>query len=203
MAEQSTLAKAAQVPGAISEEDFHWLYEEYNRPIYGFFANRGCSREECRDLIQETFLAAFRSRGRFRGDSTFETWLFSIAMNVWRSTLRDCKRLKRDAQVISLDLMVEGGQHQEAEDLFEDGSEESRPLEKVLANERTRLVRDALNDLPEQMRCCVVLRLSQDLKYREIAAVMQVSINTVRSQLFDAREKLRDRLAELFKDILL
>ena len=51
------------------------------------------------------------------------------------------------------------------------------------------------------MRRCVVLRLHQDLKYREIAEAMQVSINTVRSQLFEAKTRLRHRLADHFSDL--
>ena len=186
----------------ISGESFQQLYESYQLQIYSFFANRGFSREECRDLTQETFLAAFGSRGRFRGRSSLETWIFAIATNIWRSTLRSRKRIKRSAQVVSLEAMGDDDTTSAAT-LAEEISTESESLEKLLADERIRLLYDALGELPEQMRHCAILRLRQGLKYQEIAEVLKISINTVRSQLFHAREKLRQRLADHFTDLAL
>ena len=185
-----------------SEQLFKGLYDRYNRPIYTFFANRGLSREESRDLTQETFLAAFRGWRRFRGESSPETWIFSIAMNIWRSSLRDRRRIKRRAQEISLEGMREGPVSEGLLGLLPNANEEDRPLQRFLADERVRLLHNALDDLPDRMRQCVVLRLGQDLKYHEIAQVMQVSINTVRTQLFVARKKLKDQLADHFEDVV-
>ncbi|MCP4658084.1 MAG: sigma-70 family RNA polymerase sigma factor [bacterium] len=193
MKQQSRTADEARVPGLIDEQSLEGLYESYNRPLYNFFANRGFSREESRDLVQETFLEAFNNRSRFRGDSSPGTWLFSLATNVWRMTLRDQGRLKRDAQVVPLD-----GHRVPA-----DAAQENRPLKKCLADERTRLLWDALDEMPEKMRLCVVLRLREELKYREIAEILKVTTNTVRSQLFEAREKLRAQLADDFNDLVL
>ncbi len=192
MGQHGTTAQAP-VSELIDEQSFPGLYESHNRPLYNFFANRGFSREESRDLVQETFLEAFNSRSRFRGDSSPGTWLFAIATNVWRMTLRDQGRLKRDAQVVPLD----------GHRVLADAAQENRPLKKCLADERTRLLWDALDDLPEKMRLCVVLRLKEELKYREIAEILKISINTVRSQLYEAREKLRARLADDFTDLAL
>ena len=181
--------------------NFHELYEQYNRPLYNFFANRGFCREESRDLVQETFLAAYDCRASFRGDSPPGAWLFGIAANVWRTSIRDRKRLKRDARVVSLDGPVPGKDSDRPRAAgLADAAQESRPLEKYLADERTRLLYDALEELPEKMRLCVVLQL-RGYKYREIADVLKVSLNTVRSQLFDGREKLQKRLAGHFSDL--
>ncbi len=185
----------------MGERYFQGLYEQYNRPLYYFFTNRGFCREESRDLVQETFVAAYGGRGSFRGDSPAADWLFGIAKNVWRTNLRDRKRLKRDAQVVSLDGPAHGNQSDRPRAaLLADGAQENRPLEKCLADERTRLLYDALQELPERMRLCVVLHL-RGYKYREIAGILKVSINTVRSQLFDARDKLRKRLAGHFSNL--
>src|SRR6185295_123541 len=70
------------------------------------------------------------------------------------------------------------------------GAHTSGPLAGLLADEQVGRLRQALQDLPPQMRRCVLLRIDQNLKYREIAGVMQISIDTVKSQLSQARDRL-------------
>ncbi len=201
MTRQTQVAIKAFAPKTMDEDDFHGLYQQYNRRIYNLFANRGYGREESRDLVQETFLAAYHKRSSYRGDSPPAAWLFGIALNLWRRNLRDSKRIKRDAQLISLDGSV-GGDENDLPRAFQltATEPEGQPLEKYLADERIRLLHDALQELPERSRHCAVLHL-RGYKYREIADVLQVSLNTVRSQLFDAREKLRHRLRGSFSDL--
>lgn len=194
MTHQTQVAAEGYPRGSMDEQGFQGLYEQFNRPLYNFFVRRGFSREEGRDMVQETFLAAYDSRRSFRGESTASTWLFGIATNVWRAHVRDSKRLKRDAQVVSLDEPISDRQSPPPSESLADAAQEGHPLRQYLADERHRLLYDALHELPEKMRLCVVLHL-RGYKYREIADVLKVSLNTVRSQLFDAREKLRVRLA--------
>lgn len=181
-----------------SYESIDALYKTHSTKVFSFFANRGFSKEDSRDLTQETFVAAFDSFDSFRGDAAPGTWLFSVAINIWRSSVRKSNRLKRHGQNLPIEVLdhEDGMQHQ-----YSDKPQESRQLEKCLADERTRLLREALEQLPEGMRQCVVLRLKDELKYREIAAILGVSINTVRSQLFDARKKLQSLLAGHFPEI--
>lgn len=185
------------------ESDFQQLFFRFRRPLYNFFVNRGFSREESHDLTQETFLEAFRSFHRFRGHARLETWLFAIARNVWRLDLRRRSREKRSAvQEISLDGMTE------REHLFLALSEvpahnalaAGEPLDRFLGKERAKLLRTAVASLPGQMRGCMVLRLVHGLKYEEIAGVLQISIGTVKSQLSEARVRLRARLADLWDE---
>lgn len=172
--------------------EFRTLFDQYYRPIFNFFANRGFDAEDCCELTQETFLAAYASRESFRGDSRVETWIFSIAKNVWRRIVRDRNREKRKAEEISLDeLMVE----RPLETVTEN------PLQRVLEEERIRLMRNALEELPELMHACVVLRIDQGLSYNEIAVAMRISVNKVKTQLFQARAKLKRRLAKHFEEI--
>ena len=201
MTQQTQAAIGALVLKTMNEGDFHGLYKQYNRRLYNFFANRGCCREESRDLVQETFLTAYHKRGSYRGDSPPAAWLFGIARNLWRRNARDSKRLKRDAQLVSLDVSVHGDESEPPHALQLATSEtEGQPLKKYLADERTRLLHAAIQELPDRLRLCAVLHL-RGYKYREIADILQISLNTVRSQLFDAREKLRQRLADIFSDL--
>jgi RNA polymerase sigma-70 factor (ECF subfamily) len=196
---QSDLAASSESRG-LTESSFQQIFARYNRPVYSFFANRGFSKEESRDLTQETFLEAFRSLPSFRGESSFETWLFAIAKNVWRLDLRRRSRTKRSGEEVSLEAIMEHGQLSAADG--KGASDLEEPLDRFLGKERALLLRAAIVDLPEQMRNCLLLRLVQDLKYHEIAATLQVSLGTVKSQLFEARCRLRERLAELFDEIV-
>jgi RNA polymerase sigma factor (sigma-70 family) len=189
------------------EESFRDLFTRYQHPVFSFFARRGLSVDESRDLTQETFMRVFRSIDSFRGEASFQTWLFSIATNLWRNELRHRMAEKRAAAEIPLEdatraekaaAEAESAEGAEAEDPAEDLALVSRPpkeLDDILAQERTTLLRQALDELPPQMRKCVMLRIGQDLKYREIASVMQISIDTVKSQLGQAKVRLRARLS--------
>jgi RNA polymerase sigma factor (sigma-70 family) len=141
----------------MDEDEFQGLCELYNRQVYAFFANRGFGREESRDLMQETFLAACDSRASYHGESPPHAWLFGIPMNVWRMRVRG-QGLKRDARVVSLEEpahVQESDQPRVAE--LAVVAKESCPLEKYLADEQNRLLCEALQGLPEKMRLGVVL----------------------------------------------
>jgi RNA polymerase sigma-70 factor (ECF subfamily) len=168
------------------------LFRRYERPVVAFFLHRGFSFEESRDLAQETFLRVFKNMGSFRGESAVETWLFQIAANLYKNTLRSLQTQKRDAQEVPLEsteaIVVEWK------------SKEGDALGAILSEERSQRLRAALKDLPPQMRQAVFLRVDGDLKYREIADVMHVSIETVKAHLYQARQHLRDRLGDYFTD---
>lgn len=185
---------AALEAGDGREEIYRELYELYRRPVYACFARRGLAVEECHDLTQETFLRLFRGLQRFRGQSRFETWLFEITTNVWRNAMRDRAARKRDMREVRLEEATD----EDGDVAVTGGSSDPEPLDDLLADERVRLLREALEELPPQMRRCVQLRLDQDLKFREIAVLMHVSIDTVKSQMAQAKQKLKLRLGEYF-----
>lgn len=170
------------------------LHQRYYRPVVAFFVRRGFPREESFDLAQETFLRVYKNMEGFRKESSVETWLFQIAGNLYKNTLRGQSTLKRDAEEVPLETpegeLVVGPW----------ASEDEGPLSTMLAGERARLLREALQSLPPQMKQAVLLRVDRDLKYREIADLMRVSIETVKAHLYQARQQLRDKLANYFTD---
>ncbi len=201
MPQRTRTTAEAPALATMNDDFFKRLYEQLNRSLYNFFANRGFNREESRDLVQETFMAAYDSRHSFRGDSSAESWLFGIAGNVWRMKVRHLKQIKRDAPVVSLDEPAPGeGSDRPRFRQLADNARASRQLDKCLADERIRLLYLALHELPKKMRLCMVLHL-REYKYRQIAEILGVSINTVRKQLFDAREKLGKQLNDRFLDL--
>jgi RNA polymerase sigma-70 factor, ECF subfamily len=173
------------------EIDIQVLFSRYNKPIYNFFANRGFSREESRDLTQETFLELHRSIGKFRGEASSATWVWSIAKNVWLRTVRDRGRVKRSAEMVSLDRLAEVGQLFTVEARNSIRPEQSEALERVLNKERVRLLKLAIEELPDKTRNCLLLHLLQGRKGREIAEALHLSESAVKFHLAQAREKLK------------
>jgi len=178
---------------------FQRLFERHYPGVRRFFLSRGFGFAECEDLAQETFLRAYKSLASFRGDASEKTWLLKIAKNIASNHLRDQGALKRKARLVPLEEPAEEGAPQEVAD-SESAAEPSEPLRELLAREEVRVLRGALQELPPQMRRCVMMRLHQDMKYREIAAALQLSIETVKSQLFQARQRLKEKLQDYFEE---
>ena len=179
--------------GASREEAFRRLFDLYSPRLHHFFSRRGFPPQDCLDLTQETFLGIYRGVGGFRRDASFETWLFRIATNAYRKHLRWGSAGKREGAVVALEDA--GGT---AETLA--AADGPVPGEEMLARERSRLLRQAIERLPEQMRKCLILRIDQELKYREIAKLMRLSPETVKVHLFKARRRLQEELGPYFQD---
>jgi RNA polymerase sigma-70 factor (ECF subfamily) len=180
------------------DEEFRRLFVQHFQSVFFFFLRRGFPREECSDLAQETFLRVYKGIGGFRGEASFQTWLFQIATNLWRNEVRHHMAEKRDAFEVSLEAEVDKGRPIQADRRLPGETRPSGPLDELLADERKRMMREALSALPPQMRRCVLLRIDQNLKYREIAAAMQISIETVKSQISQARDRLETELGRYF-----
>lgn len=163
------------------------------RLVFAFFSKHGF-RDEAEDLAQEVFLHAYRGRENFRGDAQITTWLYQICRNVLHNRLRNQSAQKRGGEIVSLNDLV----GQDSESLGADSGDD--PLHAVLGQEAADRVRNAIDNLPPRMKMCVQLRIFRDLKYTEIAGILHVSIQSVRSQLFQARQTLKAALGEYFKD---
>lgn len=143
---------------------------------------------DAEDLVQETFVRAYRGIGRFRGESSFSTWLHRIAVNVIKSYL---SRRSRQAPIVSPPL------------------DDDRPetlIDRVASHEDLETVtlqRDAIDralaTLPEEQRLVVTLRDVQGLEYHEIATLIGLPIGTVESRVFRARQRLRPLLEPVIR----
>ena len=184
--------------GTGPEEGFRQIFDEHYRKVFLFFVRRGFPEEECEDLAQEVFLRVYKHLDSFRGEARVETWLFQIAANLYRNTLRGRAALKRHALEVVLDEAVLIASPEPTGPLREPA--EPGPFELVFAKERSRILRRAIEELPSQMRRCLLLRIDQDLKYREIAELLRISIETVKAHLFQARQLLRVRLGADFAE---
>jgi len=173
------------------EENFRLLCERYHRSLYSFFSRRGFSPADCLDLTQETFLGIYQGIGSFRRDARFETWLFKVATNAWRKRLRWEVAGKRAAEEVPLDTALGADDERSA---FQPVAEDPLPGDALLEAERSRLLREAVDRLPDQMRKCLVLSVYHDFKVREIAQLLHLSPETVKVHLFQARRRLQKTL---------
>ena len=173
------------------------LFETYAPAIRHFFSRRGFSPEDCRDLTQDTFLKAHQGLGTFREQADLRTWLLAIAANVWKNDLRSRQAAKRAAvKTVSLDDTVVEAAPPEDAPASVGPRQPPSPLQTVLKQEGRRRLRAAIDELPPRMRQCVLLRVERGLKYREVAAILQVSVDTVKTQLHQARQRLREALGD-------
>lgn len=173
--------------GAERERAFQLLYETYFRAIQRYFARRGLSADDGLDLTQETFLGIYKGLETYEHRQRFEAWLYRVAQTTYLKWRRRAATAKRSGVEISRDAM------DNPETI---ASSPGRQLGRILDKERLKALRAAVEDLPEQMRDCLTLRLYHDLAYREIAVVKKISIETVKAHLFRARKRLQERLSD-------
>jgi len=176
--------------GAGRETSFRQIFERFHRPVYRFFERRGFSTGECEDLTQEAFVRIHKGLEGLREIAGLKAWIFEISANVYRQELRRRSALKRSGHEVSWPA----GKEDRGEAPV--SASEPGPLRRTLARERVELLEAALEDLSPQMRRCVLLRGYQELSYEEIAAALQVSVQTVKVHLHRARQKLNAKLGD-------
>ncbi len=187
---------AALQGGAPIDDGFNRLYRLFYATVAHFFAKRGFSPEDSLDLTQETFVRIYKSIGAFRQEARFDTWLFTVATNVYREQLRRQSADKRAGQEIPLEQFPDKDGDAQANPLV---ASSAHPLQDVLDREKSKRLREAIEGMPEQMRKCLILRVYHDMRYREISAVLRLSTETVKVHLFQARRRLRHELGDYFE----
>ena len=166
---------------------FEQLYERYKRPIYQYVYRRLAHAARSEEVTQEVFLGLVRSRGSWRNEASFKTYVYRIALNQCASESRrgDFKKsepLERpDGSTIDVQEARPGPE-----------SETSR-------REEAELVRQALGQLDEEQREALLLREYQGLSYEEIAEVMGVALGTVKSRIFRGKLELKRLLGPLLE----
>ena len=182
------------------EANFHWLFSRHHNQILRFFRRKGFDPEACRDLTQDTFVSVYKGLRDLRQEEQFESWLFAIAHNVWCSQIERQTAQKRSVVLLSLEGESENDDRPSIAARVADQSAD--PLTVALDKEKLEKLSEALQQLPQQMRRCAQLRVVHDLSYAEIAALMGISINTVKAHLHQAQKALRTQLSSYFEEII-
>lgn len=198
-ADEEILAAIRSLQAGAGPDTFAPIARRYWKPLFTFFSNRPSLQSQADDLTQATLLRAYQSLGQYRFEAAFFTWIWQIAENVWKNAVRDLQAAKRGAPVESLDAAGDEGQEEAGSLKIADPA--PTPEAAALAAERVKVLRSAIEALPAGMRKCTELRLYSDLKYREISDVTGIGLDTVRSQLFEARKRLKPVLEEYFQGV--
>ena len=179
------------------EKAFSLLVKEYYTRIMRVVSGLVRSREDVMDATQEVFVKAYRSIARFKGNSSFYTWLYRIAVNVTIDQHR--RRAVRAAE--SVELEEAHGHNEDAFDDFHFRSHDMAGPGRVAENrELGELLFQAIEGLSDKHREVIILREIDGLSYEEIAATAGCSIGTVMSRLFHARKNVQKVMAPYYKE---
>ncbi|WCJ61013.1 sigma-70 family RNA polymerase sigma factor [Fontisphaera persica] len=168
---------------------FDQLVQRYQERIYAAIYHMTANHEDANDLAQETFIKAYRALPSFKGDATFFTWLYRIAVNKTLNFLRQRKN-RLQLSLNDLDNQVENDPELVA--LISDKT----PRRDIHLAELQEKLNKAMMKLSDTHRTVVTLHDIQGLPHEEIARIMDCNEGTVRSRLFYARQQLQAYLAE-------
>src|SRR5271156_4807603 len=168
------------------------LVRRYQERIYATVYHMTSNHEDANDLAQETFIKAFRALKSFKGNSSFYTWIYRIAVN---KTINFLKQRKNRVQLSlnDMDFSAENGP-----DLVALVSDKT-PRRDLNLSELQEKLNAAMLRLSEHHRMVVTLHDIQGLSHEEIGAIMDCNVGTVRSRLFYARQQLQGYLADYLK----
>lgn len=174
---------------------FDELVVRYEGKMYGFLMRMcGCA-DRAQDVVQETFMTAYRYLNGFRGEASFKTWLYRIAST---SCLKSKRRRKNEpARHVSLDDLVPG--QAEIKGLAE-SAWPTTPAEELLNRELADHIQNSLLELPEKYRIVFVLRDVEGFSAEEAARTLKISVAAVKSRLHRARLFLRKELSAYYLD---
>lgn len=172
-------------------EAYGKLVHRYRGRLYNFVFRFVGEPETAEDIVQETFLRAFRKRENYKAIANFSTWLFTIAGNLAKSELRRRKRWR----LFSLDRDEESGTGLDLPD------ESFRPDKMTESSITDVQIQRAISSLSDNYRQVVLLRDVEGLSYQEISEVVNCPVGTVKSRVSRARLKLQQKLRNQGRDV--
>ena len=165
-------------------ESFNQLIKRWEKPIFAL-AYRTIGREDdARDVVQETFLRAFRGLGGFKGQAKFSSWLYRIALNLCRDWMRRQRRTPVVSAPDGVDLIELAGE----------GKGVERIDDLIVRQDLTRAVARAMRVLPEEQRTAIVLKEYHGLTFQEISELLGCPLSTVKTRLYQGLTVLRKEL---------
>jgi RNA polymerase sigma-70 factor (ECF subfamily) len=172
---------------------FEHLVDKYEGRIFRHLRKMVKDEQLAEDLLQETFLNAYRGLGGFTGASSFSTWLFRIATN---NALMHLRKNRPDS--VEYDDEI-----QSAPDAAITGTDPaftSTPLEVLLSEEGQRKIEEAIEELPVLYRSTIVLRDVEGFSLKEVAEILECSVAAVKSRLHRARNSVRESLSSYYAE---
>ncbi len=173
------LVRRCQADPAAFEE----LVRRYRRAVYAYALASTGSRQDAEEVAQDVFVKVYRAAHRFNDRYSFTTWLYAIASNTCKNKYRT-----RGRKVLSLD---------DEDAVAVPASREVAPLDVYRRNVEVSEVRSAINELPARYRQVLYLRYVEGLRYKDIAAVLGLSLGNVEARIFRGKEQVRQKLLRM------
>ena len=170
---------------------FDLLVLKYQHKVANLVSRYVRNPSETLDVTQEAFIKAYRALPKFRGDSAFYTWLYRIAINTAKNHL-----MAQGRRPPASDVDAETAEQM---DIGVRLTENATPENNLLQDEIANTVRQAIDDLPDDLRTAITLRELEGLSYEEIAQAMSCPVGTVRSRIFRARAAIDAKLSPLLE----
>ena len=162
-------------------EAFRLIFERYSRPVISFVYDMVGDRDLAEELTQETFVRAYRNLRTMRTDTKLSSWLFGIAKNVARESLR---ARARNNHIVDLG----------DKSVLDISDHRPVPVDQLLSKELNELIRRSLNALDEDKRLVFVLKVFHQCSYEEIAGITGFSLGKLKTDLHRARAEMRQRI---------
>ncbi|MEP6699148.1 MAG: sigma-70 family RNA polymerase sigma factor [Verrucomicrobiota bacterium] len=177
-------------------EAFDQLVGRYRTRVFGMIYNMVHNEQDAWDLAQDSFLKAWKSIARFRGQSSFYTWLYRIVTNVTIDWLRK-KQVKGSGTEFNDEVQL-----REIDPASRTVPRaDALPHQRMERREIRTRIDQAIQQLSPEHRAVILMKETEDMQYHEIAEALGCSIGTVMSRLFYARKKLQNLLRDLYENV--
>jgi RNA polymerase sigma-70 factor, ECF subfamily len=175
---------------------FDQLVGRYRTRVFGMIYNMVHNEQDAWDLAQDSFLKAWKSIARFRGQSSFYTWIYRIVMNVTIDWLRK-KQVKGSGAEFNDEVQL-----REIDPASRTVPKaDALPHERMMHGEIKTRIDQAIAQLSPEHRAVILMKEIEDMQYHEIAEALDCSIGTVMSRLFYARKKLQNMLRDVYENV--
>ncbi len=164
------------------------LVKKYQYKVAGIAQRFAANPADAQDIAQESFIKAYRAMESFRGESAFYTWLYRITVNTAKNFV-----VKNAGRGISVDVDTPDIEAYDGSERLHQGDNPENILE---SSDVKRVIKEALQSLPDDLRQAITLREIDDMSYDEIADVMGCPVGTVKSRISRAREIINRKLTE-------
>ncbi len=174
------------------ESAFKELVESYQDMVINSCYGLLHDYNEAEDVAQDVFVEVYESIHKFRGDSKISTWLYRIAINKSINTTKKNKLRKFFIKIEDAFNGVETRNYEKSDDI------NSKPLQRLESIENKAIIKNAIDHLPSNQKIAFTLHKYEDVSYKEIAEIMDLSLSSVESLIFRAKQNLKKKLVQYF-----
>ena len=171
---------------------FGEIVKRWERKIFALCFGMLQAEEDARDAAQETFIAAYRNLGNFRGEAKVSSWLHRIAVN-------QCLTKRRRAKTHGESSLEDENQ---ADETSFTAPLTLSPLRSLEQNERLKLVRQAISSLPQDLRQVILMKEFEEMTFQQISETLDLPVSTVKSRMYTALKQLRMKLGRISLEIV-